>query len=56
MIYRLMPQPVSLMGAPRPGFRTVSNNMRMAGRGEFGEYLSVCVQVLSGTVEATFFV
>jgi len=32
-----MPQPLSLMGAPRPGYRTVSNNLRMAGRGEFGK-------------------
>lgn len=35
--FGLMPQPLSLMGAPRPGYRTVSNNLRMAGRGEFGK-------------------
>ncbi|XP_025205534.1 heterogeneous nuclear ribonucleoprotein Q-like [Melanaphis sacchari] len=33
--FGLMPQPLSLMGAPRPGFRAVSNNLRMAGRGDF---------------------
>lgn len=41
MHFRLMPQPLSLMGAPRPGYRTLSNNIRMAGRGDFGEYFSV---------------
>lgn len=45
MILRLMPQPVSLMGAPRPGYRAVSNNLRMAGRGDFGEYFSVIVSI-----------
>jgi len=30
-----MPKP-SLMGAPRPGYRAVPNNLRMAGRGDFG--------------------
>lgn len=36
--FRLMPQPLSLMGAPRPGYRAVSNNLRMAGRGDFGKF------------------
>lgn len=39
--FRLMPQPLSLMGAPRPGYRTVSNNLRMAGRGDFGKYFLI---------------
>lgn len=43
LYFRLMPQPISLMGAPRPGYRTVSNNLRMAGRGDFGEYFSIIV-------------
>lgn len=38
-----MPQPLSLMGAPRPGYRAVSNNLRMAGRGDFGEYFNIKV-------------
>lgn len=38
-----MPQPISLMGAPRPGYRAVSNNLRMAGRGDFGEYFTIVV-------------
>lgn len=39
-----MPQPpMSLMGAPRPGYRTVSNNLRMANRGDFGEYYGLLV-------------
>lgn len=41
--FRLMPQPLSLMGAPRPGYRAVSNNLRMAGRGDFGEYFTIKV-------------
>lgn len=36
-----MPQPLSLMGTPRPGYRGVANNLRMAGRGEFGEYFNI---------------
>jgi hypothetical protein len=39
--FRLIPQPISLMGAPRPGYRAASNNLRMAGRGDFGEYISI---------------
>lgn len=55
-----MPQPVSLMGAPRPGYRAVSNNLRMAGRGDFGEYLVLYVvpinNIKGGTVEAIFYI
>lgn len=47
MYFRLMPQPLSLMGAPRPGYRAVNNNLRMAGRGEFGEYFCVLINYLN---------
>jgi len=40
-----MPQP-SLMGAPRPGYRAVPNNLRMAGRGDFGEYFYFLVHTI----------
>jgi len=41
-----MPQPLSLMGAPRPGYRPVSNNLRMAGRGDFGKYFMIMVCII----------
>lgn len=38
-----MPQPLSLMGAPRPGYRPGANNLRMAGRGDIGKYLLIII-------------
>lgn len=42
------------MGSPRPGYRAVSNNLRMPGRGDFGEYLCMLVHTIF-TINLNFY-